>query len=100
MIEVILRWNGYKYVIIIDDYLPCVDNHPIYAKAKSGALWCSIVEKALAKLFDGYEFMNEEEFAEGYNRLTAGELMNNLLPMPTQEYDLNTETDLTSIFLD
>ena len=57
IIQVVLRWNSSKYSIVVDDFLPCVDNEPIYAKARSGALWCSFVEKAMAKFFNSYSYL-------------------------------------------
>jgi hypothetical protein len=78
---VMLRHNGCMVKVVVDDFLPCLDNVPIYAKARSGALWCSFVEKALAKILGGYEMLSS---TTSYDlQLSAGDVMNSLLPFPT-----------------
>ena len=41
-------------LVVVDAFLPCIDNEPLYASTKSGSMWCSFLEKALAKIFGGY----------------------------------------------
>ena len=77
IIQVVFRFNRMQHKIVIDDFLPCIDNEPIYAKARSGSLWCSFVEKACAKFFSSYNYLYS---------LSPSDILNNLLPMPTIEY--------------
>ena len=54
IVQVMLILNGNLVLVVVDDFLPCIDNEPLYASTKSGSMWCSFVEKALAKIFGGY----------------------------------------------
>ena len=68
-------------LVLVDDYLPCYENEPFYAQTKSGSLWCSFVEKALAKLYKGYNRVTAGTIYDPW--ATAGDILNNLLPFPT-----------------
>ena len=54
--RVTLNKNGWWEVIILDDYLPCVGNAPVFAKCSEDPceLWPSLLEKAYAKLHGSY----------------------------------------------
>jgi hypothetical protein len=42
-----------KHEIIVDSYIPCYENDPVYAKLTShNEVWVILIEKALAKLWD------------------------------------------------
>ena len=69
-------------LVLVDDYLPCYENEPFYAQTKSGSLWCSFVEKALAKLYKGYNRVTAGTIYDPW--ATAGDILNNLLPFPTK----------------
>ena len=84
--------------VVLDDYLPCIDNQPIYAKARSGALWCSFVEKALAKVFGTYEHIDTNDVKADNGFYCVGQFLNNLLPFPTQEFDI-CKRDITELVL-
>jgi hypothetical protein len=89
IVVVMLRIGQHMEFVVIDDYLPCIDNQPIYGMARSGALWCSFVEKALAKVFGTYEHIETTDVSKVDNQFyCVGQFLNNLLPFPTQEYDL------------
>ena len=98
IVVVMLRIDQHMEFVVLDDYLPCIDNQPIYAKARSGALWCSFVEKALAKVFGTYEYIATDDWKVDNEFYCVGQFLNNLLPFPTQEYDL-CKKDITNLVL-
>jgi hypothetical protein len=52
--------KGHLTKVIIDDFLPCVENAPIYTSNWSGATWMALYEKAMAKVLNGYEWLYKE----------------------------------------
>ena len=46
---------GMKINIILDDYIPCLDQEPIFARNNGNELWAILIEKAFAKLNGTYE---------------------------------------------
>jgi hypothetical protein len=93
-VAVLLKFKNCFATVAVDDFLPCVDMEPLYAKAKSGSLWCSFVEKALAKFLGGYSqicsfpgYETHEGDIEPYlgfvSNHTVGDILNMLLPIPT-----------------
>jgi calpain-15 len=41
-------------MVTIDDYVPCVDDKPIFTKPKGNEMWVLLLEKAFAKLVGSY----------------------------------------------
>lgn len=42
--------------IIIDDYIPCFPlGQPIFGKNNGKEIWALLIEKAMAKMFGGYQ---------------------------------------------
>jgi hypothetical protein len=78
--------NGEPCFITIDDFLPCIDNYPVYCMNRSGALWQSLMEKAYAKVVGSYEKIQE-------SRKTPADLMRTMLGAPTHEFDLGFVDD-------
>ena len=46
--------NGVRTPIVLDDYLPCRNGQPIFARTKGEELWVCLLEKAWAKLYGTY----------------------------------------------
>jgi calpain len=48
--------RGIKSIIVVDDYIPFINDSPIFAKiGYDGAIWGPIIEKMWAKLHGNYE---------------------------------------------
>ena len=47
-----LTKNGVRTEVIVDDYIPCDEDHgePLFVNSTSGDLWPLLLEKAWAKL--------------------------------------------------
>ena len=58
--SVVLKINGEKKRVVLDDFIPCIDGTPIYGQNKSNALWVTMVEKAIAKVNGGYKNISQE----------------------------------------
>lgn len=53
-----LNINGVWRYVPVDDYLPYLNGEAIFAKSfndQESDLWVSLIEKAYAKMFAGYE---------------------------------------------
>jgi hypothetical protein len=46
--------NGVKKPVIIDDFLPCKNNQPVFAHSRDAEVWVCLLEKAWAKLHGSY----------------------------------------------
>lgn len=60
--------NGKQTPVLIDDYIPCRDKEPLFAKSNKN-LWVCLVEKAWAKLHGSYSAI-----AKGMPSFTFGQL--------------------------
>jgi calpain-15 len=49
--------NGLKTPVIVDDWIPCIDGKPCFARSNDGELWVCLMEKAWAKLYGTYKRM-------------------------------------------
>ena len=47
--------NGQETPVIVDDWIPCMNGQPCYAKTKSQEIWVMLAEKAWAKLHGSYD---------------------------------------------
>jgi hypothetical protein len=47
--------RGKAHRVVIDDFLPCLDNVPVYCKNRSGAIWQALIQKAMAKFHGGMD---------------------------------------------
>ena len=65
--------NGELQTIIVDDYIPCYAGtlDPIFAAAKDGSYWVSILEKAWAKIHGSYERTIGGHLSSAYSILTG-----------------------------
>lgn len=55
LIKVQLYIQGEWKTVIIDDYVPCYPlGDPLFSKNKSTNIWFMVLEKALAKIYNGY----------------------------------------------
>lgn len=74
--------NGEHAEVVMDNFVPCVDDEPCFSKANGNELWVIILEKAWAKLHGSYE------------RIEAGlahEVMRDLTGAPSYELDMEEE---------
>ena len=53
-----LSKNGEQVEVVVDDYVPCLDNKPLFVKPDQNGMWGLILEKAWAKLHGSYEVMH------------------------------------------
>lgn len=67
--------SGNWIEIIIDDFIPCIkegDQYiPVFARANNNDVWVMLIEKAFAKLYGGYQYLDSGYLYEGYNVLTG-----------------------------
>ncbi len=54
--ELVIRINGIWQVILLDNYFPCskIDKKPIFSKPNGVEIWAMLMEKAWAKVNEGY----------------------------------------------
>mmetsp|Transcript_3833 Transcript_3833/g.5825 ORF Transcript_3833/g.5825 Transcript_3833/m.5825 type:complete len:766 (-) Transcript_3833:250-2547(-) len=79
------RWR----LVYIDDRLPCRHNkNLVFAQPKNNAVWCCILEKALAKLHGAYNALDNGTAAEALGLLTG--LPTSLMSNIHQEKELET----------
>jgi len=74
--------NGVYRDIVMDNFIPCLDDEPCFSKANGNELWVIILEKAWAKLHGSYE------------RIEAGfahEVMRDLTGAPSYDIDVEEE---------
>ena len=85
--------NGVWRYICVDDYLPESDGKPIGARSQNDSeadLWASIIEKAYAKVYGGYNAFKRLVTRESYLRDLTGApvrsylmyILHNLGPTP------------------
>ncbi|KAG9299363.1 hypothetical protein G9A89_014011 [Geosiphon pyriformis] len=72
----IFRFRFYRFgkwvEVVVDDYLPTVNNHLIYAHARNpNEVWCALVEKAYAKLCGCYEALEAGSASDAMVDLTG-----------------------------
>ncbi|CDW81091.1 calpain family cysteine protease containing protein [Stylonychia lemnae] len=68
--------QGQRKMIIVDDYLPTLNDQMIYAKqGKNQQIWVPLLEKAWAKFNGNYEFMEQAD--NNINQLFQSILNNN-----------------------
>ena len=59
---------GQSFSIKIDDYFPCNDDRTLfYTKSNRKQLWPCLIEKAVAKMFNGYKLISEGNPVDGKN---------------------------------
>lgn len=46
--------NGKKTAVVVDDFIPCLNNRPFATSTKTNELWAILLEKAWAKLHGTY----------------------------------------------
>ena len=46
--------NGVKTPVVVDDWIPCKNDRPCFARSNDGELWVCLLEKAWAKLYGTY----------------------------------------------
>lgn len=75
LFEGIFRFHFYQYgewiSVVIDDYLPTLNDRLIFAHSKKGEFWLALLEKAYAKLNGGYETLNGGNSSEAFVDLTG-----------------------------
>ena len=54
--------NGKRMWVVVDDFLPCLENAPMYCNARSRSIWFMMIEKAYAKLMGGYMQIMEHPY--------------------------------------
>ena len=66
------RWR----TVTIDDYIPCLPfGTPFFAEIQgSNSIWLSIIEKAFAKIFGGYKYLDGGSAIEALRMLTGAPL--------------------------
>ena len=74
--------NGEWKEVVIDDYVPCMNNKPYFSNAHDNELWVILMEKAWAKLHGSYERI-EAGFAEN--------VMHDLTGAPSEVIETNAE---------
>lgn len=83
--------NGFYYVrlniasvwryIIVDDHLPELEDEAVGARSFADSesdLWVSLIEKAYAKYFNGYEIFNRKIPAECFLKDLTGAIVKNI----------------------
>ena len=71
-----LFYQNFWTDVYIDKYIPCFPCHiPLYTYSEN-SLWCCALEKALAKLFRGYEKLKNISYFELYKVLTGLPIIN------------------------
>ena len=72
--------NGQEVEVFMDNYIPCLNNAPLFSNARGNELWVMILEKAWAKLHGSY------------GRITAGFAHNVMRDMTgAPSYDLEVD---------
>lgn len=88
--------RGIKSVLTVDDYVPFLGDHPIFAKiGYDGSLWGPIIEKMFAKYMVNYENIQGGFEPEAFNFLTGAPSVLYALNMHTLEeiWDLILEAN-------
>ncbi|CAG8474784.1 11482_t:CDS:2 [Ambispora gerdemannii] len=72
----IFRFRFYRFgqwiEVVVDDYLPTVNGHLIYAHSKNpNEMWCALLEKAYAKLCGCYEALDSGSASDALVDLTG-----------------------------
>jgi hypothetical protein len=81
--------NGAWEIVLLDCYIPCFPQYtPIYIYSRSN-LWASLIEKALAKHFGGYERLSDVGLLQIYRILTG---------VPVNELELDNGEDLDHLY--
>lgn len=63
--------NGVWQEVLLDGYIPCINNRPAFNSNKSGHLWVILLEKAWAKIHGGYYNINSGLTREALHDLTG-----------------------------
>jgi calpain-15 len=74
--------NGQKLNVVVDDFLPCLENKPAFSKGVENDLWLLILEKAWAKIHGSYDRIRRSGTFEPMRDLTAA---------PSYEYNLKED---------
>lgn len=78
--QVKLCFNGEWVEVCIDDFFPCKpQSEPLVARSPGNEIWVLILQKAVAKLYDGYNNLSQLNISD-YLMLLTG--------MPSETYDL------------
>ena len=66
------RWR----TVTVDDYIPCLPyGTPFFAEIQgSNSIWLSVIEKAFAKIFGGYKYLDGGSATEALRMLTGAPL--------------------------
>ncbi|CAJ0746269.1 5675_t:CDS:2, partial [Entrophospora sp. SA101] len=61
-----------RHPVVVDDYLPTRNNHLIFSRSKNpNEMWCSLLEKAYAKLCKCYEALEAGSASDALVDLTG-----------------------------
>ena len=71
--------DGARVEIIVDNYIPCLEDAPVFSHSETNELWVMILEKIWAKMVGSYEAM-----VEG----SVHEALRDLLGAPSYEYNI------------
>ncbi len=61
--------NGEIVKVIVDNYIPCLAGKPVFSEGNASTHWAIILEKAWAKLHNGYEQMSGGQIHEVFSDL-------------------------------
>ena len=90
--EIMLRVDGKRQIVIVDDFLPVFkeDKKPCFAKPHGNELWVMLLEKAWAKVNGGYAYIESGYPSEALEALTGfGSLLYNTTLMKDDELNKN-----------
>lgn len=84
--SVALCIDGAWREVLLDDKIPCVDGKPAFNSSKENELWVMLLEKAWAKVFEGYLNIS---FGQAYIALHC------LTGAPSMNYNLGADADIS-----
>ena len=80
--------NGEKLQVIVDSYIPCLNQKPIFSTGNGNELWVIILEKAWAKVHGSYEVIEGGQCVDVFR---------DLLGAPAYDLDISEEGALAAI---
>lgn len=66
-----ILYKGRWQILVLDDYVPCMDDKPAFNSTKNHELWLILLEKAWAKLYGSYSHIESGFIEEPLHDLTG-----------------------------